>query len=215
MAVIKKPQIPESPHYRKLVAALAGELERDQPDSLQPAPRIYEEEQRGKFLNVTVVWDDWKEVEREERGRIIMDAYEQQRPNDVMRIMVALGLTQNDAIQLGFHVEIEVSVTKEEAVDSYVRGADRVLEFLCDWLLSKSIGVSFPLGPGPIELDKLPREIERHIDELFTSLKLTPKKIRDGDTVNPSCIHWLVFADEYRQAEIAWRVQNPILHPAS
>jgi len=82
MAVIKKPQTPESPHYSELVATLAKELQRNQPTGPPTAPQIIEEEQRGSFLHVTVIWDAWNDVEREDRGRLIMDAYEKQRHAD-------------------------------------------------------------------------------------------------------------------------------------
>ena len=101
MAVIKKPQTPESQHYRKLVAALGKELQRNQPTGPATAPQIIEEEQRGNFLHVTVIWDALNDVAREDRGRIIMDAYEQQRRADVTRITLALGLTHAEAEGLG------------------------------------------------------------------------------------------------------------------
>jgi hypothetical protein len=49
-------------------------------------------------MYVQVVWDEWDDVSNEERGRIIMDAYEQARPDDLLRITMALGLTTADAI---------------------------------------------------------------------------------------------------------------------
>jgi hypothetical protein len=103
MAVIKKPQKPESSHYRSLVGKLAKELQRNEPTGPATAPQIIEEEQRGNFLHVTVIWDAWKGVVGEDRGRIIMDAYEQQRPADVTRITIALGLTHAEADRLGVH----------------------------------------------------------------------------------------------------------------
>jgi hypothetical protein len=103
MAVIKKPLPPETPQYNKLVAALTRELQRDQPTGPKTAPQIIEEEQHGKFMRVTVIWNAWKDVTHEDRGRIIMDVYEKQRPADVTRITVALGLTHAEAERLGVH----------------------------------------------------------------------------------------------------------------
>jgi len=96
MPVIRKPLAPESAQHRKLVAELAAELQRGTPTG----PKIVEEEQRGGYLHVTVIWDAWKKVEPEERGRIIMDAYEQQRPADVTHIAISLGLTPEEADRL-------------------------------------------------------------------------------------------------------------------
>lgn len=103
MAVIRKPQTPESPLHRRLLGKLAKELQRNQPTGPASAPQIIEEEKRGNFLHVTVIWDAWKDVAGEDRGRIIMDAYDQQRPAEVSRIAVALGLTHAEADRLGIH----------------------------------------------------------------------------------------------------------------
>ena len=103
MAVIKKSRIPEIPQYRALVAELAQELQRDQPTGPADAPQIVEEEQRGGFLHVAVIWDNWQDVERADRGKIIMDAYQQQRSDVVAKITVALGLTHAEAERLGVH----------------------------------------------------------------------------------------------------------------
>lgn len=99
MPLIRKPLAPESTQHRQFVADLAAELQH----ATQGGPQIVEEEQRGGYLHVTVIWDAWREVEPSERGRIIMDAYEQQRPNDVAKITVALGLTHEEAGRLGIH----------------------------------------------------------------------------------------------------------------
>jgi len=99
MPVIKKPRTPESPRHLELVTALVRELNRDQPTG--PGPKIVEEEQRGNYLHIKVIWDEWKDLDYESRGRVIMDAYEQARPNEVTRITVALALTHAEAERLG------------------------------------------------------------------------------------------------------------------
>jgi len=101
MPLIQKKFPPESAQHLSLVAGLAAELLRAAPAGPEGAPQIIEEEQRGGYFHVTVLWDAWKDVDHEERGRIIMDAYEQQRPTDVANITVALGLTHEDARRLG------------------------------------------------------------------------------------------------------------------
>lgn len=103
MPVIKKPQTPETPHYRKLVAALAKELHSNESTGPATAPQIIEEEERHNFLHVSVIWDAWNDVAPEDRGRIIMDAYEKERSADVSRITIALGLTHAEAERLGVH----------------------------------------------------------------------------------------------------------------
>lgn len=101
MPLIKKPYPPESVEHQSLVAELAAELRRNDASGPENAPKIIEEEQYGGFIHVTVLWDAWKTVEKEERGRIIMDAYDQERHADIPRITVALGLTNEEAQRLG------------------------------------------------------------------------------------------------------------------
>ncbi|MCX7043878.1 MAG: hypothetical protein NTX50_00130 [Candidatus Sumerlaeota bacterium] len=64
-------------------------------------PRIIEDYQPGGYFHVTVIWDDWHDVEPLERGQIIMDAYEQVRPSDVLKITITMGLTTAEAERLG------------------------------------------------------------------------------------------------------------------
>jgi len=104
MAVITKSQKPETPLYRQLVAALVEELQRNQPTGPATAPQIIEEEQRGGFFHISVIWDAWQDVDRAERGKIIMDAYEKQQRVNVAKITVALGLTHAEAERLSVRV---------------------------------------------------------------------------------------------------------------
>jgi len=101
MPVIKKSYPPESTEHRRLVAELAAELRRNDITDLPNAPKIIEEEQYRGFIHITVLWDAWKTVEKEERGRIIMDAYDQERHDDIQKITVVLGLTNDEAQHLG------------------------------------------------------------------------------------------------------------------
>lgn len=91
---------PDPPGYTNLVARLEDELA----GRSTTGPQIVEEEQFGNRIHVTVVWDAWKDLPPEERGRAIMDAYEHVRPDDVLRITIALGLTPSEAGRLGVAV---------------------------------------------------------------------------------------------------------------
>lgn len=105
MPVIRKEKHPEFPQHNGLVARLVAELQRNQPAGGPPdAPIIVEDVERSNFMHVTVLWDEWKDVDPEERGCVIMDAYERQRPEDVINITVALGLTHAEAERLGIQV---------------------------------------------------------------------------------------------------------------
>lgn len=85
------------------VAAIAQELRLQRPDGPANAPAIIEEQvPRSDRLYVTVVWDEWNDISPEDRGRIILDAYERVRGTDIaQRISVALGLTHTESQRLG------------------------------------------------------------------------------------------------------------------
>ena len=93
----------ESKLNPKLVQSLARELQRNQPKGPPNAPRIIEESFRyGDFKQVTVIWDAWKDIAPEDRGRIIVQAYEKVEGREgVMKITLALGLTHQEAQRLG------------------------------------------------------------------------------------------------------------------
>ena len=91
---------PDPPGYAALVARLEDELA----GRSTTGPQIVEEEQFGNRIHVKVIWDAWKDLPPEERGRAIMDAYEHVRPEDAPRITIALGLTPLEAGRLGVAV---------------------------------------------------------------------------------------------------------------
>ena len=91
---------PDPPGY----LALVGKLEDELAGRSTTGPQIIEEEQFGNRIHVTVIWDAWSDLPPEERGRAIMDAYEHARPDDVLRIIVALGLTPTEATRIGIAV---------------------------------------------------------------------------------------------------------------
>ena len=101
MPVIRKRLAPVSSVHSGLVRKLVAELRRNATTGLPTAPVVREDEQRGNYLHVTVIWDAWRRLGPEERGRMIMDAYERARPDDVLRITVAMGLTHAEAERLG------------------------------------------------------------------------------------------------------------------
>ncbi|MEI7880402.1 MAG: hypothetical protein WCI95_05965 [bacterium] len=100
MPFIEKKYPSDPAAYRQFVDAIAAELK--EKSVMGPGPRIIEEQQRrGGFIHVTVIWDEWKNVPVEDRGRIIMDAYERERNDVILKITVALGLTSDEAHRLG------------------------------------------------------------------------------------------------------------------
>lgn|SRR5579884_1348017 len=86
-----------------LVHSLVEELNLNQESGPEDAPLIVEEEiPYSNRIQVTVIWDRWKNIAPETRGRIIMDAYQQARGADqTLAISLALGLTKSEARRLG------------------------------------------------------------------------------------------------------------------
>jgi hypothetical protein len=89
-----------------LVNRLAAELDRDSQDKIAGVPDIYEDYvPRSDRFSVTVVWDAWHDVLPEQRGKTIMDAYEQSnRREDVVNVNATLGVTPSEAAKLGLLV---------------------------------------------------------------------------------------------------------------
>lgn len=91
------------PHsHPDLVKVLVEELNKKGVSSTPEVPTIYEEAQsHGDRLHVTVIWNRWAGIPEEERGAMILDAYEQAGLEDEMRrITLVLGLTPEEAEDL-------------------------------------------------------------------------------------------------------------------
>jgi hypothetical protein len=83
---------------------LAGELAREL-KSGQPSgqPRIYEHRFPTDTIRVTVIWDKWEPVPLEERGAVILRAYEQAEGAAYRsKILLATGLTVPEAYAAGY-----------------------------------------------------------------------------------------------------------------
>ncbi|GIK15400.1 MAG: hypothetical protein BroJett003_03640 [Planctomycetota bacterium] len=97
-------RIPARPRHShpELVNILAEELRKEGVSSTPEIPTIYEEElPYGAGLHVKVIWSRWGKVPLEERGAIILDAYEQAgMGQERKRILVAMGLTPDEAQRL-------------------------------------------------------------------------------------------------------------------
>ena len=101
MPVHRKKAPPRHSHP-DLVNTIADELSRDSRAATPGVPEVYEEEQPyGDNLHVTVIWGKWSGVPVEERGAVILDAYEKAELSDQMRrITLAVGLTEEEAKKL-------------------------------------------------------------------------------------------------------------------
>lgn len=93
--------------YPDLVSDLAEELRLQRPDGPEDAPYVFEEATRQDFLHVRVLWDRWASIPGEDRGRVIMDAYQQVRGAEaVLKINSVLGLTHAEARKLGVEQQL-------------------------------------------------------------------------------------------------------------
>jgi hypothetical protein len=66
-------------------------------------PDIVEEtDPPRRTVHITVIWDDWRNVDEFRRGEIIMDAFEAVRGSDkVLDVAVVMGLTPEQAERAG------------------------------------------------------------------------------------------------------------------
>jgi hypothetical protein len=61
-------------------------------------PVILEEKKDGVVIHVYVVWSDWAELDREQRGDVIMEAAERViKLPGILDITIAMGLTPDEA----------------------------------------------------------------------------------------------------------------------
>lgn len=96
---------PTQERYPEILKRLVEELGKSEVADIQrsEAPLIIEEpDRRGKYLHVTVIWDQWFDVPKQERSRLIVDAYEAKFGEEKMlSIRFALGLTWKESESLG------------------------------------------------------------------------------------------------------------------
>jgi hypothetical protein len=82
----------------RLVNILANEL-RGQASAQGPA--VFEEEVTGTdTFHVLVLWEQWQDIPTEERGAMILDAYERSAAEVAPRITVTLGVTLDEALAM-------------------------------------------------------------------------------------------------------------------
>lgn len=103
----RQPRRDLDPDHEQLVQALVQEfkqrsLVRDAINYGQ-LPVIIEEQMRGSDrLRVYVIWPRWSTVREDHRSEAILDAYEREQGREVARrIVIALGLTPDEAKELG------------------------------------------------------------------------------------------------------------------
>lgn len=90
-----------SSDYDTLVNDLFSEWANPDPAAAEPV--ILEERDRSqKLVHLYVIWSRWADIDRIERSEIIMDAAEKKLGQaEAIEIMMAMGLTPNEARQMG------------------------------------------------------------------------------------------------------------------
>jgi hypothetical protein len=87
--------------HRQAVDYLANKL--SQPIDNLSEPFVVENSiSQTNTLHSLVIWDRWSKMNSAERSKLILDAYRQSNRAPGKSITVAMGLTQREALELGF-----------------------------------------------------------------------------------------------------------------
>jgi hypothetical protein len=96
MPTHRSPQAKIADLVNELAKCLGPGVRLEQPFLLQD--RIPQTRAR----HVVVIWDRWSAVEKQHRSKVIVDAYEQAGLLGDDTITVAMGITQEEALEMGF-----------------------------------------------------------------------------------------------------------------
>jgi hypothetical protein len=92
-----KTQAARSTDYGRLVKRLATEWHNRKSTGTEPVI-LEEKNKKGDVVHVYVIWSDWEELDREQRGDVIMDAAERVlKLPALLNITIAMGLTPDEA----------------------------------------------------------------------------------------------------------------------
>jgi len=85
-----------------LTEALKLEMRRPKGAAPKDAPVIIaEESETEEFVHYYVIWDKFKGVDSEVRSRIVFNSVLAEKPEDLMRLTSAAGLTRAEALETG------------------------------------------------------------------------------------------------------------------
>ncbi len=77
----------------------------DDPDQEYHQPLV-SVDRPGNRTHLLVIWDAWRNLSQQERSQLVMDAYTSAHGETaVLDVSVAMGLTQDEATQLGISFE--------------------------------------------------------------------------------------------------------------
>ena len=110
----KRLPAPPAHNHPELVSELARRLAKPDDQRGPGIPDILEQELAyGQKLQVHVIWDRWEGIGADERGPIILDAYERARGLPAMlQVTSALGFTPAEADKLNIRFPVEAPAAK-------------------------------------------------------------------------------------------------------
>jgi len=91
-----------------ILGALTEELSRAFAGRAIPGVQIIDEPvPASRYRHITVIWEKWKGVAQQDRGKVILDAFQSAHPTEPWRsleITLALGLTSSEAQKLNLKI---------------------------------------------------------------------------------------------------------------
>ena len=94
------------PEVERLRERLRAEWVQPTPGAMEPLILVDTDRRRGDSKRLYVVWSEWGGLSQRERSEAIMDAYEAARgPQEALQVMVAMGLTPDEARRMGLEYE--------------------------------------------------------------------------------------------------------------
>lgn len=86
----------------QIVQSLAQEFARYNEEDTEYRQPLISIDRPAERTHLLVIWDDWHTFSQQERSSLIMDAYQKAYgENEAREVSVAMGLTQDEAAQLG------------------------------------------------------------------------------------------------------------------
>lgn len=87
--------------FTRLVDQLSATLRRT--DKVSGPARVIENQiAQTKSVHIVVIWDEWKELPPTSRSKVILEAYSRAKRLRGSTITVAMGLTGEEALRMGF-----------------------------------------------------------------------------------------------------------------
>ena len=123
------------PLHSPLVNDLARAIRK--PDPIHEPYVIRNEVSAGKSVHFLVIWDKWRDLDKQTRSKILLDALEKVDPSTASKVTIALGVTQDEAFRMGY---------LPYAIVSLRRDSDPVSQADLNTALQQAGGVEIKVG---------------------------------------------------------------------